>query len=355
MKRLIPVIITIAILIAACGGSDGEQENITQVRECTQTIVYAVSDSANNLVQKYVSPELHSRWAWNYEEQNWQWEKVNVEDWDAFFDPINADIAEAEAMLGKIYVDNELIDGPYFYNADYGYYSGYDSFAETTCPDSDSPNVDLSKNNYDDIKWTELYVQYPRQNCEEVVDDYCTNITKTSTVTYVKVTTPGGSQVSYSYPTPWIDQIVWAAFANGPAFEFNPEFTDPKTTLDEEAYATALLDSLTTDAYREVAQVNLNFADFEGRQEIKGVIMRALEVAAVEEGKPAFMTIKGMMSSGQTSVAHISATRNDIRISGWMFLGMGGLSGSGGGGQLEMDYSSTFEDVVRGSIYIIAP
>jgi len=354
MKKLtLSVMLILAVLLSACGGSPGE--DITQIRECTQTIVYAVADSDNNLVKQYVSPKLSSRWFWDNTTKKWKWEKVNTAEWDAFFDPINQDIQKAEMLLGKIYVSNELIRGPYLYEASFDYWSGYDKFYETSCPEDDNPNVNLNLNYWDEeAKWTVLRLRYPNQDCD-ATKRYCTNITTTSTTTYVKVTTPGGSQVSYSYPTEWVDLVIWSAFTGEAEFKFNPEFTNPETTLDKEAYAMALLESLTTDSYQEVAQVNLNFADFEGRQEIKGVILRALEVAAVKEGKPVFMTIKGMMSSGQTSVAHISAVRDDIRVSGWMFLGMGGLSGSGGGGQLEMDYTSTFEDVVRGSIYIIAP
>lgn len=196
------------------------------------------------------------------------------------------------------------------------------------------------------------------QNCDAEArnDFYCTDITVAGGTTYVTVSTPGGSRVDYSHPTEWLNQIMWSSFGDEKPLEFKPQFATPDITLDSQAYASLLGRTLVGDGDgREIASFTLLLSDFQGRNELRPVIARAMEVAAVQAGHPVVMMLEGMMSNGQYTVANISAHQDGIKVNGWMALTFGSATGSGGEMNLEANYTSYFEDLIRGSIYIMNP
>lgn len=358
-KTLVFILIAASLVLAACGGGATAPSALELYGSCTQTIVVAIPDMDNELVRTYVSPPLESKYRYDSEDEEWELFPVNVEVWEQFYDQIDSDIVKANEMLANLYADDGLVHGVRYGLMNFDPKWPVERVRELdndACPENDDPNVDLNVYDYWDQKW-QVHDLYFGQECdaEARTEYYCTDTTFGKKTNYVKITTPGGSQVSYSYPTKWLNEIIWTAFSQEQEvnFSFNPEFINPDINLDKEAYGESMLQTLTDNSFREVTQLNLVMSDFEGRNELRSVIATAMKIAAVEEGRPVMLTLKGMMSSGQSAVASISAHQDEIRIGGFMILGTGFVSGSGGGGDLQADYSSKFEDIVRGSIYVI--
>lgn len=350
MKHIngLALLIGLILVITACTTLSPEVR-ARQVT-CSQVIIFPVFDIDGTLIKKFVSDELKSHYEYDASAGMYYRYPDNIETWNAFYSQIDAGITKANAQLAYLYAESGLINGVYFNKralVEGLSLDGTSDLGWNNCPDSHDP-IQNDLDWYDGIR--------PRLGNYCNYEDYCTNTTFAGDTTYVTVSTPGGSRVDYSYPTSWLNQIMWSSFGNQDALDFNPEFVTPDVVLNEQAYGEILLRTLVGDGNdREVASFTLVISDFQGRNELRPVIAKAMEVAAVQTGHPVMMTLKGMMSSGQYAVANISAHQDGIKINGWMALTLGSVKGSGGDMTLEANYSSYFEDLTRGSIYVLNP
>lgn len=347
------LLIGLALLLTACSLALTPEEKAQQVT-CSQVIVVPVFDLKGNLITTFVSGELTSHYEFDASEGMYYRYPDNMEEWNAFYGQIDAGISKANAQFAHLYTDSGLVSGISLnkYSREIGQNLGGTSDVNWyPCPKSDSTD----QNDWDWYDGIRLSLGH---DCEEEwgTKYYCTDTTIAGDTTYVSISTPGGSRVDYSYPTSWLNQIMWSSFGDKEALDFNPEFVTPDVVLNQQAYGESLLRTLVGDGDdREVASFTLVTSDFQGRNELRPVIARAMEIAAVQSGHPVVMTLKGMMSNGQYTVANISAHQNGIKVNGWMALTFGSVSGSGGEMNLEANYSSYFEDITRGSIYILNP
>jgi len=348
------LLIGLALIVSACGTVAISPEEHARQVTCSQVIVIPVFDLDGNLITKFVSGELKSHYEYDANEGMYYRYPDNIEEWNAYYSQVDASIEKANSQLANIYAQSGLIQGVSF--AKLGLEEGQ-SFGGTIdvdwypCPDSDDPN----QTDYD---WYDGIRLSLGRNCDAEAKSkyYCTDITVAEGTTYVTVSTPGGSRVDYSHPTGWLNQIMWSSFGDEKSLEFKPRFATPDVLLDSQAYGESLLRTLVGDGDGlEIASFTLVVSDFQGRNELRPVIARAMEVAAVQTGHPVVMTLKGMMSNGQYTVANISAHQDGIKVNGWMALTFGSVTGSGGEMNLEANYTSYFEDLTRGSIYILNP
>lgn len=186
---------------------------------------------------------------------------------------------------------------------------------------------------------------------------YTTSTRINGTTTSVTVTSPKGSSVDYYFPTAWLDTIYQHALGKGPALKLDATFSIPQVTdPNANELTTTILQNMANAEQnsREGAMFTLNISDFEGRRELKPVLAKAMYIAAAQEQGPVMATIHSMLSNDQRMVGSVSGNgSSSITSHGWWFLGTGALNSSGGGGySFQASYSSWFEDVVRGSIYI---
>jgi hypothetical protein len=352
MKRYIgfALLIGLIFVLSACVSPEDYAKRTT----CSQIKVIPVMDLNGNLITKFVSGDLKSHYEYDSKERVYKRFPTNTNDWNVFYDNINVGITKANAQFADLYADTGLIHGMSLNNQGTKKGQPLDVTSDISyhpCPDSDDPNK---------TKWEwhdGIRINIRSCNDETRKEYYCTDTTVAKEVTYITVSTPGGSRVDYSFPTTWLDQIMRSSFVGDQKpLDFKPEFVTPDILLDKQAYSETIIRTLVGKGDdREIASFTLVVSDFQGRSELRPVIAKAMEVAAVQAGHPVAMTLKGLMSNGQYTVANITAHQNAIKVNGWMALTFGSISSRGGSLNWEENYSSWFEDVTRGSIYIVNP
>ena len=184
---------------------------------------------------------------------------------------------------------------------------------------------------------------------------YSVNTRVGGETTYVTASSPGGSSVSYSFPTSLLDAAFDHAFHGGPPLNLSGEFVAVElNSPDSQDLANKVLETLVNaGGGREAIAFVLDISDFEGRNELRAVLAKAMLIAAGQEHTPVIASVHAMMSNGTRAVASASASGGEISTHGWWILGSGVLDQSGGGFEYQASYSAWFEDVVRGSVYIL--
>jgi hypothetical protein len=350
MKRYrgLVLLIGLALIVAACSPSLSPEERARQVT-CSQVIVIPVFDLDGTLVTKFVSGELKSHYEYDAFKGMSNRYPDHIEEWNAFYDQVNAGISKANAQLAHLYAESSSLNGVSFGKqgpVEGQYLDGKSDIDWQPCPTSDDPN----QTTWDSNVGFRFNFDWDGCDAEARTKYFCTDTSILGDTTYVAVTTPGGSRIDYSYPTAWLNQILWSSFGTQEALVFNPEFVSPDVVLDQQTYGENLLRTLVGDGSgREISSFTLVVSDFQGRNMLRPVIAKAMEIAAVQTGHPVVMTLKGLMSNGQYTVANISAHLNWFNINGWL------VSEGGGDMKLKENYSSYFEDLTRGSIYVLNP
>lgn len=335
-KKLWLAILMLVPLIAGCASAGGPAYT------CSETVIVDVLDAYGHAVKTYTSPVLTSEVVRNEKEGMWYRVPQNPSEWEKFYTPINEGIQTMNRELRKLYVGDGFIHSPEQYELMlFSSLNGASDLSTDMCGSQEKHQA----------VWLQL------SYCDGCENEYTTQSHLGTDTTYVKVTTPTGSEVSYSYPTAWLNVIVRHAFLGEPALELGGTFTKPDVKLGAEGYSETMLRALVSadQAGREVSSFTMNSNDFEGRNELKLVIARAMELAAAQESKPVVMSLKATTISGQHTVAQVSAHQDAMQIHGWAALTFGELHGSGGELDFQANYESRFETLTQGSIYLIVP
>lgn len=335
-KKLWLTILILASLIAGCAGT-GEP-----AYTCSETVIVDVLDAYGHAVKTYTSPMFVSEVVRNEKEGVWYRVPRDPSEWEKFYSPINEGIQTMNRELRKLYIGDGFIHSPEQYEL-----RVFSSLNSASDPSSDM----CGPQEKHQAVWLQL------SWCDGCENEYATQTHLGTDTAYVKVTTPTGSQVSYSYPTAWLNVIVRYAFLGEPALELGGTFANPDVKLGAEGYDEAMLRALVSadQAGREVSSFSMNSNDFEGRNELKLVIARAMELAAAQESEPVVMSMKATTVSGQHTVAQVSAHQDAIKIYGWAALTFGEIAGGGGELDFQANYESRFETLTQGSIYLIVP
>lgn len=336
MKRILfSLLIAAPILLAACGGQGTPPVNLT----CDYTYELTVTGDGYQVVP-YRDYSVTTTATWQGPDEDGYYNLVpnDMEAINAVVAEVNADTEIINRGLAQLYVNYGFLEAP-TYNT-IGEPGGFPISSDPSC---DPRLLD------DGWQWN---LDSPLENAQ---DDhgYVTETRIGATDTFVKVTTPEGSKLSYSYPTEYLAIIFASAFDGGPELVLTPEIVVPELNpADASDYTSRILKDMVTSNQngREALAFTLNIEDFEGRQQIKAVMAQALLVAAAQEDRPVMATLHAMLTSGQKAVGSASAS-GGFSLNGMFILGTGGVDG-GGYFQSESTYSSWFEDLLKGSIYI---
>ena len=161
-----------------------------------------------------------------------------------------------------------------------------------------------------------------------------------------------GSKVTYSFPAQWFDRAVSGPFEDVSAFilpsapELHHE-TEVGAELAEETLLAAIAGDL-----EEVAFFSFASDDYEGRKELRPVIVKAMELEYARSGATEYL-FTGRTVSNTRVFAKATFEGGDFQLSGWQALSFGELEGNGGGGSAEASFSMTTTSVLEGSIYIL--
>jgi hypothetical protein len=169
---------------------------------------------------------------------------------------------------------------------------------------------------------------------------------------YVKSTTPGGSEVKYSFPKQWLYDIWRNAFVEGTAFSISPQYVTNLAEVNQQDLFSEVLKSAFGQA-EEIGNFKLNTDDFEGRSELESVLAKAIEVGAAQAEGPVFVFIIAFDVHGQQTISIVEAHQDTIHINGSWNVFHGDISGDGGELSLHGESFSTIASFLQGSIFII--
>jgi hypothetical protein len=133
------------------------------------------------------------------------------------------------------------------------------------------------------------------------------------------------------------------------------QFAIQPPTVNQEEYVQALLADATNaeNVGVEAVAITLNVADFEGRQELKPVISRAIVLGALEQQKPVRAIIRAALSNGQRGVSGVTVQDGRMKMNGLWIFGSGMLQGEGGGFSVSSSSETWLEDTIRASVYLL--
>lgn len=187
---------------------------------------------------------------------------------------------------------------------------------------------------------------------------YTTSIRLDQTDAFVTVLSPKGSQVAFKMPASLINDTLAAALEGNAgkakeAVTLNYVLRTPKVDVSRSDFEQALIQNLidSRDNGTEAVSFSLNAGDFEGRTILKSVIARGLQITANGKG-PVTAVINGYLGNGATVISSLRFDSGGIGVTGFWILGTGIMAGGGGGTHYQQSSQTTFDDVVRGSIYI---
>lgn len=196
-------------------------------------------------------------------------------------------------------------------------------------------------------------------NTQEITSNSSyTTITKFSgDQAYITITSPGGSHVQYTCPTEWYDQILTANFAGGPAFQLpygSIADTNPDN-LSEEDYIAQIKASILNPNQPQSIQFNYKSSDLEGRVALGAVVIKAMELAASNNGKSTKFGMLIHESTGTNTATSLSMTTSGLKATGSFFLGNGNLNIQGGNSNAEYTQKIDSEEHITGAIFILNP
>lgn len=337
---------------AACATNDVGGQSTSQLVHCKEVITVEILDFDGNQITTVTSEELPSVILPSQTEAK-KYER-RIDDptpWNNFHGEINR-----RKQATQEDITNFAHPGTNFI---YGTRVGLDTVPEykrgnllqgwvehPTCPEP---------HHYEEIQ-PRLSKYCSAENVEHLTQKYCLSPKVVGQTVYVTITSPGGSSVKYYYPKEWLNNIMWANFGDKSPIEFSPQFLTPDGEIDEAMYYEYMAEAFVGNG-KEVISFTLALNDFEGRSALRPIIAQAMLIAAAQEDEPVFLVMKGMNRDEEISVANVTATQNDFNIVGsWMTLltlGAGSIAGNGGGGELQASYTSSYENLTYGSIFIV--
>lgn len=161
-----------------------------------------------------------------------------------------------------------------------------------------------------------------------------------------------GSKVTYSFPARWYDQAVSDAFEDEGTYALpdTPELYHERVAgvaVTEETLLAAIAGDL-----QEVAYYSFTSDDYQGRKELRPVIIKAMELEFGRSGATEYL-YTGRTVTNTRVFAKATFSGDDFQLSGWQALSFGQLEGNGGGGSAESSFSMSTVTVLEGSIYIL--
>jgi len=179
---------------------------------------------------------------------------------------------------------------------------------------------------------------------------YISFVGETAYVTSVRH--ESGSKVTYSFPAMWFDRAVSGPFEDVSAFILpNAPQLQHKTEAGAELAEETLLAAIAGDLH-EVAFFSFASDDYEGRRELRPVIVKAMELEFARSGATEYL-FTGRTVSNTRVFAKATFSGGDFQLSGWQALSFGELEGNSGGGSAEASFSVSTSTVLEGSIYIL--
>lgn len=170
---------------------------------------------------------------------------------------------------------------------------------------------------------------------------------------YVKVMSPGGSFVQYSFPQRLMKQALQQALSGEHSEEPERMALTTVPLLSEQKFAEAILAASVGQA-QEVASIQIATSDFEGRRELWPAVAKALELATKQHPGASFLLL-AKMSTNASAAAQISYNQSDFHLTGWKSVLSGKIEGSGGGASGEGSYSYSMSQVVEATIILVPP
>jgi hypothetical protein len=332
------VMVAFALLLSACATPPH-----AVVTKLTCPVTYWVRVDGYDVVAKdfklnttatWIGPDPDGQYVQNFDDEA----ALNAFDLE-----INNSLDRLNAGMKALYPNSGFLRAPQYESLAVSISTNHSS-SNPSCSDYQSPFF---------AQPNQEYTALPQSNWD--LGDYSTSTRIGGDTTYISVTSPMGSNVNYSFPTAYLDTVYAYAFDGGPALDLKSEIVVPSINpAGTDDYTQSVLQSLiqSDSNGREAVSFNLNVDDFEGRQELKPVIAKALELAASQENGPVMATMHAMTSHGQKTIASASAKGDSFHISGWQALTFGSIEGSGGGFDYQSSSSSWFEDLIKGSIYL---
>ncbi len=183
---------------------------------------------------------------------------------------------------------------------------------------------------------------------------YKTYLRYVGDLVYVKIVSPGGSFVQYSFPQRLMTQALRQALG-GERDDLLKEPISLGSTpeLSEQKFAEAILAASVGQAH-EVASIQIATSDFEGRKELWPVISKALELATKQNPEATFVML-AKMSTNASAAAQITYSQSDFHVTGWKAMFAGGVEGSGGGASGKGSYNYSMSQVVEATIILVEP
>lgn len=179
---------------------------------------------------------------------------------------------------------------------------------------------------------------------------YTNFVGETVYVTSVHHTT--GSKVTYSFPAAWYDRAVSGPFEDVSAFILPtaPELQH-ETAAGAELAEETLLAAIAGDLH-EVSYFSFASDDYEGRKELRPVIVKAMELEYARSGANAFL-FTGRTATNTRVFARATFSGSNFQLSGWQALSLGEMEGRSTGGSAESSFSINTSQVLEGSIYVL--
>lgn len=331
MKKIIVSMFIVSMLLGACTPSLPDVEPGI-LANCSETVTYQIVDLAGNEIANFRETfditfvvDSGSNMDLIFDDP------VAVAD---YYKTINDGLRKANSVLSQIYPD--------------------DWFSERS-------ESDIRLEIYGS-RYPERGLCRPNHSVEQItLNDYPNNSSYYTVhnnlvedKVFVKVTTPGDSYIEFWYPSEWLDEILRGAFTEAEPFVFQPVFTNTTSSVSSHDYVAGILESFAKSGEgSEMGTFELAENDFEGRTMLREVLAKWVNVSAVKAGEPSSFILIAEMTTQQNVAASISASQNDIQVSGWTFFGVGALNGSGGGSTFESSYESSFTRIVKGSIFLV--
>jgi len=330
IKRLQIVILVLLVLLTACASPQTDSQTVGP-NSCNFTYWVAVERPNGETVDL----KFDSTATWHGPDEDGDYTLVpdDTPAWGAANEQLHVIANRLNEGLSKLYAESEFLEVP-VYDGDYLPEALITSYERGDC---DWLDGDYHNNRYPNM--TLGFHFYEMEN-----SGYITTTRIGDTTAFVKVVSPMGSIVSYSFPVSYLDTIyTWALGYGEKPLEIKSHLIDLPlpSAPDGAAYSQAILEqALGQDsASNEAASFTLNTEDFEGRNELKAVIAKALEIASSQLDGPSVATLHALMSNGQKEKTYATLR------GGFVFFG-GYVSG-------ESTSEVWFEDVIKASIYIV--
>jgi len=124
-----------------------------------------------------------------------------------------------------------------------------------------------------------------------------------------------------------------------------------ETAAGAELAEETLLAAIAGDLH-EVSYFSFASDDYEGRKELRPVIVKAMELEYARSGANAFL-FTGRTATNTRVFARATFSGSNFQLSGWQALSLGEMEGRSTGGSAESSFSINTSQVLEGSIYVL--